>query len=107
MEATKNPEPSREDNNNVLLEDSTTGKITCKMVQCRLCKDEYSETHMEFHLVGVHGVDGPKEMYTPTWDSEKMALQTSNSAQPRPKCLTRNQVPKPAPNIRVSNEYLF
>ena len=63
MEATKNPEPSREDNNNALLEDSTTGKITCKMVQCHLCKDEYSETHMEFHLVGVHGVDGPKEMY--------------------------------------------
>ena len=83
------------------------------MVECNLCKEEYSETHIEFHLVGVHGVDGPKEMYTPTWNSEKMALQTSNSAQLRSKCQTWNQVPKPGlcdqpgPNIRVSNEYLF
>ena len=35
-------------------------------VQCNFCKDRYPETHMESHLVGVHGVDGPKEMYTPS-----------------------------------------
>ena len=70
MEATKNPdiielpEASREeDNNNSFLEESTTGKNTRKMVQCHMCKDEYSETHIEFHLVGVHGVYGPKELY--------------------------------------------
>ena len=52
------------DINNSFLEESTILKnTTSKMVLCRLCQDEYSETHMEFHLVGVHGVDGPKEMY--------------------------------------------
>ena len=52
------------DINNSFLEESTIVKnTTSKMVLCRLCQDEYSETHMEFHLVGVHGVDGPKEMY--------------------------------------------
>ena len=34
------------------------------MVECNLCEEKYSETHIEFHLVGVHGVAGPKEMYT-------------------------------------------
>ena len=38
--------------------------ITIKMVQCNLCEEEYSEIHIELHLVGVHGVDGPKEMYS-------------------------------------------
>ena len=33
------------------------------MVECSLCHEEYSEAHIEFHLVGVHGMDGPKEMY--------------------------------------------
>ena len=33
------------------------------MVKCNLCKEEYPETKIEFHLVGVHGVAGPKEMY--------------------------------------------
>ena len=34
------------------------------MVKCHLCGDEYSETHIEIHLVGVHGVSGPKEVYS-------------------------------------------
>ena len=34
------------------------------MVQCHLCGDQYSETHIEFHLVGVHGVSGPKEVHS-------------------------------------------
>ena len=31
-----------------------------KMVECNLCKEKYSETHIEVHLVGVHGVAGPR-----------------------------------------------
>ena len=34
------------------------------MVECNLCKEEYTESHIEYHLVGVHGVEGPKEMYS-------------------------------------------
>ena len=29
-----------------------------------VCGDQYSETHIEFHLVGVHGVSGPKEVHS-------------------------------------------
>ena len=32
-------------------------------VQCKLCGDKYPNTHMESHVVAVHGLDGPKEMY--------------------------------------------
>ena len=35
-----------------------------KKLQCKLCKDSYEETQIEAHLVGVHGEEGPKEMYT-------------------------------------------
>ena len=34
------------------------------VVQCNICEDKYPENEIESHLVGVHGVDGPKEMYT-------------------------------------------
>ena len=44
-------------------------------VQCNLCTDRYPETHMESHLVGVHGVDGPKEMYTPSGNIKLENLQ--------------------------------
>ena len=47
------------------------------MVECNLCKEEYSETHIEFHLVGVHGVDGPKEVYSSSeFASETFSLST-------------------------------
>ena len=26
------------------------------MVICGICKEDYNETHIEFHLLGVHGV---------------------------------------------------
>ena len=26
------------------------------MVICGICKEEYTESHIEFHLLGVHGV---------------------------------------------------
>ena len=32
-------------------------------VRCKLCGDIYPKDQMEFHLVGIHGLDGPKEMY--------------------------------------------
>ena len=50
-----------------------------KMVnwKCYLCGDEYSETHIEFHLVGVHGVAGPKEMYSSSTSSLEIAKITN------------------------------
>ena len=32
-------------------------------VQCKHCGGKYPYKHMEVHVVGVHGLDGPKEMY--------------------------------------------
>ena len=32
-------------------------------VQCKICGDKYPDNHMESHVVAVHGLDGPKEMY--------------------------------------------
>ena len=32
-----------------------------QLLQCKFCDDEYPETQIEKHLVGEHGVDGPKE----------------------------------------------
>ena len=34
------------------------------VVQCKLCGEKYPDNHLESHVVGVHGLDGPKEMYT-------------------------------------------
>ena len=33
-------------------------------VRCKLCGDKYPYNHIESHVVGVHGLDGPIEMYT-------------------------------------------
>ena len=33
------------------------------VVQCKLCGEKYPDNHLESHVVGVHGLDGPKEMY--------------------------------------------
>ena len=44
--------------------------IAAKVVECDLCKDEFPEDHMEQHLVAVHGIDGPKEMYTTIVEQE-------------------------------------
>ena len=47
------------------------------MVKCNICQEEYSESHIEFHLVGVHGVDGPKEVYSSSeFTSETFSLTT-------------------------------
>ena len=32
-------------------------------VRCKLCGDKYPYNHMESHVVGVHGLDGPREIY--------------------------------------------
>ena len=32
-------------------------------VQCNVCGDKYPDDHMESHVVGVHVLDGPKEIY--------------------------------------------
>ena len=32
-------------------------------VRCKLCGEKYPYNHIESHVVGVHGLDGPKEMY--------------------------------------------
>ena len=45
--------------------------------KCYLCGDEYSETHIEFHLVGVHGVAGPKEMYSSSTSSLEISKITN------------------------------
>ena len=47
-----------------------------KIVECNLCKEEYADTHIEFHLVGVHGVAGPKEMYISESISEMFSETT-------------------------------
>ena len=44
--------------------------IAAKVVKCNVCKDEYPENQIEQHLVGVHGLSGPKEMYTKLEDSD-------------------------------------
>ena len=47
------------------------------MEKCNLCQEKYSETHIEFHLVGVHGADGPKEVYSSSeFTSETFFLTT-------------------------------
>jgi hypothetical protein len=33
-----------------------------KMVICGICKEDYNETHIEFHLLGVHGVANAYEV---------------------------------------------
>ena len=32
-------------------------------VHCKLCGEKYPYMHLESHVVGVHGLDGPREMY--------------------------------------------
>ena len=32
------------------------------MVICGICKEDYNETHIEFHLLGVHGVANAYEV---------------------------------------------
>ena len=32
-------------------------------VRCKLCGEKYLYMHLESHIVGVHGLDGPREMY--------------------------------------------
>jgi tripartite motif-containing protein 2/3 len=46
-------------------------------VWCKLCGDKYPYNHMESHVVGVHGLNGPKEMYM---DDQSTSLVRSISA---------------------------
>ena len=48
------------------------------MIECNLCKEEYPESHIEFHLVGVHGVAGPKEMYISSEFTRETISETIN-----------------------------
>ena len=36
------------------------------MVICGICKEEYAESHIEFHLLGVHGVANIPNEISPT-----------------------------------------
>lgn len=45
-------------------------------VQCKLCGDKYPYTHMESHVVGVHGLDGPIEMYI---EDDESSLERSDA----------------------------
>ena len=41
-----------------------------QLLPCKFCEDEYPETQIEKHLVGEHGVDGPKENIIGAVDDE-------------------------------------
>ena len=42
-----------------------------QLLQCKFCDDEFPKTQIEKHLVGEHGVDGPKENVIGTVDDDE------------------------------------
>ena len=69
------------------------------MVICNLCEAEYSETHIEIHLVGVHGVGGPKEMYTSSDFTPRVPENTFLDALVNPKTQTTS------PNTKKNTKF--
>ena len=55
-------------------------------VQCKLCGDKYPYNHMESHVIGVHGLDGPKEMYIDDQSSLVRSVSDTHDSKfiPRP-----------------------
>ena len=53
----------------LLLESHAGTKVVPKMVKCHLCNENYSESQIEFHMVGVHGVDVREPRILHTKDS--------------------------------------
>ena len=49
-------------------------------VRCKLCGDKYPYAHMESHVIGVHGLDGPKEMYID--DQKKRRIDEDQEEEP-------------------------
>ena len=55
-------------------------------IQCKLCGDKYPYNHMESHVIGVHGLDGPKEMYIDDQSSLVRSVSDTHDSKsiPRP-----------------------
>ena len=55
-------------------------------VQCKHCGGKYPYKHMEVHVVGVHGLDGPKEMYIDDQSSLVRSVSDTHDSKfiPRP-----------------------
>ena len=65
-------------------------------VLCKLCGDKYPYTHMESHVVGVHGLDGPKEMYID--DQSNLVRSVSGTHNSK-------SIPQPLPMRTVDFRY--
>ena len=58
-------------------------------VQCKICGDKYPYNHMESHVTGVHGLDGPVEMYV---EDQSTSSTHDLKSIPRP-LIKRKEIP--------------